>query len=255
MEGGVDDGSLDRSIKAENVGIERKGSPVLDFMSAGWTDEKHTLYLNSMEASFVDQLYNNEYHSMDLLGRSPRPQKYSSPSQFKVLRGGCWENLIFERSKSRVGNRNETRHLSGNPWIRHFRSYSSGKDVNAGTSQRSEDRKPTVQSTQQESWLPEKETACSQLSHQDLIDRSTEVSDQNFVDEEVEGAAESSRACKRKRSRSPVYNLLNDQVVPSGKSLPPPGPGDNKNDTRSSSKAMKITTGFKIKCGVLLPRK
>lgn len=58
-----------------------QGSPVLDFMSAGWTDEKHTLYLNSMEASFVDQLYNNEYHSMDLLGRSPRPQKYSSPSQ------------------------------------------------------------------------------------------------------------------------------------------------------------------------------
>lgn len=28
MEGGVDDGSLDRSIKAENVGIERK---VMDF--------------------------------------------------------------------------------------------------------------------------------------------------------------------------------------------------------------------------------
>lgn len=41
----------------------------------------------------------------------------------------------------------------------------------------------------------------------------SEVSDQNFVDEEVEGAAESSRACKRKRSRSPVYNLLNDQVI------------------------------------------
>lgn len=33
-------------------------------MSTEWTDEKHSLYLKSMEASFVDQLYN----SMNLLG-------------------------------------------------------------------------------------------------------------------------------------------------------------------------------------------
>lgn len=32
-----------------------------------WTDEKHSLYLKSMEASFVDQLYN----SLDMLGWSP----------------------------------------------------------------------------------------------------------------------------------------------------------------------------------------
>lgn len=35
-----------------------------------WTDEKHSLYLKSMEASFVDQLYN----SLDLLGWSPNKE-------------------------------------------------------------------------------------------------------------------------------------------------------------------------------------
>ena len=42
-----------------------------DSMSTEWTDEKHSLYLKSMEASFVDDLYN----SFDLLGwRSQREQ-------------------------------------------------------------------------------------------------------------------------------------------------------------------------------------
>jgi hypothetical protein len=37
---------------------------MIESMSSEWTDEKHKLYLKSMEASFVNQLYN----SIDLLG-------------------------------------------------------------------------------------------------------------------------------------------------------------------------------------------
>lgn len=43
-----------------------QGTPAAtETMSTEWTDEKHSMYLKSMEASFVNQLYN----SMDTHGR------------------------------------------------------------------------------------------------------------------------------------------------------------------------------------------
>jgi hypothetical protein len=41
-----------------------QGNLVSESHSTEWTDEKHSLYLKSMETSFVNQLY----ESMDLLG-------------------------------------------------------------------------------------------------------------------------------------------------------------------------------------------
>lgn len=50
-------------------------------MSKEWTDEKHSLYLKSMEASFVNDLYN----SMDLLGwRSQKDSWSNSNSSFNM---------------------------------------------------------------------------------------------------------------------------------------------------------------------------
>ncbi|KAI3821206.1 hypothetical protein L1987_08766 [Smallanthus sonchifolius] len=42
--------------------VEQEESPFMESPKRGsteWTDEKHSLYLKSMEASFVDQLYNS----------------------------------------------------------------------------------------------------------------------------------------------------------------------------------------------------
>lgn len=60
-------------------------------MSTEWTDEKHSMYLKSMEASFVNQLYN----SMDTRGRhkgnlshiksSKQPQFNSRAASGQVL--------------------------------------------------------------------------------------------------------------------------------------------------------------------------
>ncbi|RRT78781.1 hypothetical protein BHE74_00016649 [Ensete ventricosum] len=36
-----------------------------------WTDEKHNLYLNSMEASFINQLYSTDYGSRNIFGWRP----------------------------------------------------------------------------------------------------------------------------------------------------------------------------------------
>lgn len=44
-------------------------------MATEWTDEKHSLYLKSMEASFVSQLYN----SSDFLGWRSQEDYSSNP--------------------------------------------------------------------------------------------------------------------------------------------------------------------------------
>lgn len=49
-------------------------------MATKWTDEKHRLYLDSMEASFVKQLYNNEYGPINTLGSLSRAQVQTNSS-------------------------------------------------------------------------------------------------------------------------------------------------------------------------------
>lgn len=49
---------------------------VADSVSKGWTDEKHTLFLNSIEASFVNELYNEHYHSKAFQGWLSRTKEH-----------------------------------------------------------------------------------------------------------------------------------------------------------------------------------
>lgn len=56
---------------------------MVDSRSTGWTDEKHNLYLSSIEESFVNQLYSSKYNSKVLLGlssRYSRTQKHGNSS-------------------------------------------------------------------------------------------------------------------------------------------------------------------------------
>ncbi|XP_021659469.1 cold-regulated protein 27 isoform X2 [Hevea brasiliensis] len=182
-----------------------------DSMSIEWTNEKHSLYLKSMEASFVNQLYS----SMDLLGcqvqeemsdpkLSQQVHCNTAPSgQFKVLRGGCWKKINFQKSDSHAKIANEPRGLLINPWIQHYRSA----------------RKPHVPlhesaaSQSQATNLSRKKAAASgtatRLKHSYLcrcyscsqgLDSNKEVSDQNFVDEDVKSEKTSS-TCGSKRTK------------------------------------------------------
>lgn len=83
----------------------------MDLMSAGWTDESHTRYISSMEASFIDQLYNHGHNEN---------RNDSSDNGFKVLRRGVWEKLKFERTNASARVGGEYR-LPASPWIRHYR--------------------------------------------------------------------------------------------------------------------------------------
>ena len=82
-------------------------------MSAGWTDERHTLYISSMESSFMDQLRKR--------GRKAN-RNDSSARGFKVLRGGVWEELKFERTNAYAPPPvSDKCSLPESPWIRRFR--------------------------------------------------------------------------------------------------------------------------------------
>ncbi|XP_039027080.1 cold-regulated protein 27-like [Hibiscus syriacus] len=117
--------------------------------STEWTDEKHNLYLKSMEASFVDQLYD----SMDFLGYKSQKNNTSS-GQFKVLRGGCWKKINFGTPGFQPNTSDRSSCFMASPWIQHFRSGSDSRVF----------------------------ASCSHL--QDHAS-SKEVSDQNFIDEKT----------------------------------------------------------------------
>ncbi|KAL4309404.1 hypothetical protein GQ457_01G010350 [Hibiscus cannabinus] len=81
----------------------------------GRTDEKHNLYLKSMEASFVDQLYD----SMDFLRCKSRKERFPGSTHctlrarfqtdvFAFLRGGCWKKVNFERPGFRPKKRDSS---------------------------------------------------------------------------------------------------------------------------------------------------
>ncbi|MBA0580632.1 hypothetical protein Gorai_022841 [Gossypium raimondii] len=94
--------------------------------STEWTDEKHSLYLKSMEASFVNQLYD----SWNFLGRSSKLSRQThgtSSDQYKVLRGGRWKKINFERPGFRLNKRDRPSCFMASPWIQHLRSGSKSR--------------------------------------------------------------------------------------------------------------------------------
>ncbi|KAL5210352.1 hypothetical protein ABZP36_005975 [Zizania latifolia] len=200
------DVSLNRPIKAKPAaGGIAQGNRILDMMSSGWTDERHMLYISSMEASFVEQLYNHEQNGN---------QNDSNGNEFKVLRGGVWEKLKFERANacSQMGRKYC---LPASPWIKHFRPRDCSSNARGDAAEASvgdqESGIQTIQGRTPSSHVREW-GACN---GEKTLDENTEVSDQNFADDEADVDAESSKACKRRKRRSAL--TWNHQVVPSEK--------------------------------------
>lgn len=193
--------------------VEQEESSIMESQkkeSSEWTNEKHSLYLKSIEASFVDQLYN----SLDM--QSCQTQKtcssyaistwknYANASgQFKVLRAGCWSKKNFRREKSQLKDADRPHVSPGNPWIQHFTNGSRHVAVAFPSLQ----ERPSTTATSLHSHVPE-----SQL-HQDSDCSNTEVTDQNFVEESSIEKAHRPRSRKRMRTCIAAHPS-NDQVVP-----------------------------------------
>ncbi|GMI96735.1 cold regulated gene 27 [Hibiscus trionum] len=177
--------SLEFAHHGQNPSLD---SLMTESISTEWTDEKHSLYLKSMEASFVNQLYDSMtslgWNSKDKLpgSKSSRKTICVSSGQFKVLRGGCWKKINFERPGFQSNKRDGSRSFVASPWVQHFRSGSR---------------------------------SCGVLASCSLQDNasSKEVSDQNFVDEEQ--GEKTSGECSPKRLKTSITDAsCNDQVVP-----------------------------------------
>ncbi|XP_015892912.3 cold-regulated protein 27 isoform X2 [Ziziphus jujuba] len=202
---------------------------MLQGQSTEWTDERHSLYLDSLEASFVNDLYRSIYLGGSCLQNnflgtySSRafPDKTNNSGQFMAPRDGCWTKINYERNGTILNTAVDCHGMTGSPWIHHFtssgkRQYVEFPDLDEHTSDnerihirgkltdfngraRSSNHKPVCDKCEEDS-----------------VGNITEVSDQNFVDEDH--GAKSSRKPTAKRPKAVADDTSsNDQVVPSRK--------------------------------------
>ncbi|CAL0322462.1 unnamed protein product [Lupinus luteus] len=173
--------------------------------TAEWTDEKHNMYLKSIEASFVNQMYDSK-HTIT----SNHPANTSA--QFKVLRGGCWKTMNFERENPQMSRTNPRHNLTTNPWIQHYRSSSKQPSVAAPSLLESitSTSEVVVDLEHQRNGFSSSSSGqlhlCeTHVSHDDMLCSDTEMSDQNFADEDVEDKEENIRS-NVKRLKETIEN-------------------------------------------------
>uniref|UniRef100_A0A1J3GRI6 Cold-regulated protein 27 n=1 Tax=Noccaea caerulescens TaxID=107243 RepID=A0A1J3GRI6_NOCCA len=189
--------------------------------SAGkeWTDEKHSLYLKSMEASFVDQLYN----SLGALGSNSNKEnvrlggcRKPCEEQFKVLRDGFWQKMNVKQPEYRGGVNGRrgggSHEFLRSPWIKHYKPSPKIEilvtDELENQVVSSNGKKGIVICSS--GVLRE---GCSHSRDRDQISiGEAEVSDQNFVNEATKGENGSSKKMKTVMSGSSSSST--DQVVP-----------------------------------------
>ncbi|XP_057794484.1 cold-regulated protein 27 isoform X2 [Salvia miltiorrhiza] len=172
-----------------------------ELMAPEWTDEKHCLFLKSMESTFVNQLYKSiemfglQSHTSSASRSKPLKQKQTSTrtsGQFKVLRDGFWSKVDFQKDESEVDQREECKVPLSNPWIQRYRNSKIQAIKRCPPSAKA----PSA-------------TPMSNLSpsREDFNENNIEMTDQNFNDEAV-AEEKSAKIDETKSTRS------NDQVVP-----------------------------------------
>lgn len=173
-------------------------------MAPEWTDEKHGLFLKSMESTFVNQLYRSiemfglQSHKSSASRSKSLKQKQTSTrtsGQFKVLRDGFWSKVDFQKEDPEHDQREECKVPLSNPWIQRYRN-----------SKMQGNKRCSASCAKAPLTIP---TSSLPSSSEEFNDTNIEVTDQNFND----GALEDEKAAKiddMKATRS------NDQVVPNG---------------------------------------
>ncbi|KAE8007980.1 hypothetical protein FH972_004533 [Carpinus fangiana] len=195
-----------------------------------WTDQKHSLYLDSLEASFVTNLQ----RSMCLRGlcsqdnvrgtyspEEPRIKTRNSSDEFMVLRDGRWQKINFERNDNLLDSTADSHVVLGSPWIRHFTS--SGKRRTERSLYVQEHGVLHHEGTHLKGNLTFASGSSRGLDHQGSFGGTTEISDQNFVDEDQGEKSSCASMVKRLKtsaadaSRSDQVLTKRNFVVPLGK--------------------------------------
>ncbi|XP_022638265.1 uncharacterized protein LOC106763765 isoform X2 [Vigna radiata var. radiata] len=191
-------------------------------MAAEWTDEKHSMYIKSIEASFVNQLYDSKQMRTSFPCKGTSCDPATTSGQFKVLRGGCWQKINFERVNPQTSRINHCHDLTENPWIQHYRSSSKQRSTVAPSLQESVSTSSKVADLGQRKGIPSGSGhlhLCeSRVCHKDMLSSDTEMSGQNFVDDEVKGKKQNKKS-KVKRQRSLTDAKDNDQLRPFNRTM------------------------------------
>ncbi|XP_050209127.1 cold-regulated protein 27-like [Mercurialis annua] len=158
--------------------------------STVWTDEKHSLYLASLEASFINKLY----HSIELRGTSQEIlwEPYSSPAlltsscnasnKLMVLRE---QNINYKRNKHVLESTADS-HFVQEPWISHFSSTGKRQNMACDVRQHGGDYNEKVRAGVVccGSARSSEQHPARRLCYRNSVGLALENSDQNFVDED-----------------------------------------------------------------------
>ncbi|XP_010481929.1 PREDICTED: uncharacterized protein LOC104760667 isoform X2 [Camelina sativa] len=218
------DDSSDDASSVEGETTSSMYSAGKEYMDTEWTNEKHSLYLKSMETSFVDQLYS----SLGALGKKDNVSGTSgrkpSQEQFKVLHDGFWQKINVKqpehRSNGRLGG--GSHEFLRSPWIKHYKPLVktqiqvTGEGSSELESQVVSSNGKTVMVICSSGSASSLKQICSHLRDHDQISVGEEVSDQNFVNEGTKGKNGSSKKMKTVMSGG---SSSTDQVVPLNKLL------------------------------------
>ncbi|XP_047965376.1 cold-regulated protein 27-like isoform X2 [Salvia hispanica] len=174
-----------------------------EVMAPEWTDEKHCLFLKSMESTFINQLYKSiemfglQSHTSSASRSKPLKQKQTctrTSGQFKVLRDGFWSKVDFQKDESEHDQGEEYKVPLSNPWIQRYRNSKIQTTKRCPSS-----AKAPLATTHKSNMSPPREDY-------------NEMTDQNFNDE---AAAEDNSAKIDEMNTTGS----NDQVVPNDNTI------------------------------------
>ncbi|GLT47279.1 hypothetical protein SLA2020_209870 [Shorea laevis] len=191
-----------------------------------WTDEKHNLYLDLLEVSFVKQLH----HSMSFCGwhsgeemqdpsSQPVAREHNSSDQFVVLQDSCRQKINIERNKTLLDSTADSTDILESPWI-HY-SASAGEHYST-MSAHPQERMVHGKGMHSRSNTDLCVSAKISRQHHDCYSckqsfsgSSAEASGQNFEDENQGAKTNSVYRAKRLKAAT-VDGSSSDQVVPLG---------------------------------------
>lgn len=173
-----------------------------DSSNTEWTDEKHSLYLKSMEATFVDQLYD----SMELLGWHLEKANFLDPQTRQISKHPYSPSGQVEKADG-------SHDLVKSPWIQHFRPAS--RLPRLGSPKIGSSGKGKKSLAYASAGNPEQFHACHSYFGNQVDNSNAEVTGQNFVDEDIGGGRKGSNIGSAKKAKTlGTDSSDNDQVVP-----------------------------------------
>ncbi|XP_051214649.1 uncharacterized protein [Lolium perenne] len=164
--------------------------------STGWTDEKHMLYISSLELSFVTKLYDGEVNSNGVLCWSSSEWRHKNHN-------GNHRNIEVDQVYSRMVEADAAE--SRLSQAEHTPSYDEDQDDRKAYYMDDDDDDASTSDPRQEGisyYARRKNFGGSCTSHLHWHGHSlsgTDLSDQNFVDNETEVSEEQRRVCSNKR--------------------------------------------------------